>query len=126
MDESRVVRLSVSVNPRGDDAETELAAQRLLDELHEAEDRFQVLRRSSAREGAKDAGQVISAGQIVLAVLASGGALTSVITAIQAWLLRHAGTEIELDLGGDKLRLKGASDHDLQELIRAFAQRHAN
>ena len=63
------------------------------------------------------------AGQVVVA-LASGGTLVALINAVQGWLLRNSGKEAILEIGGDKLVVKGATNDQIAALIEAFVVKH--
>ena len=125
MTQTRYITLGVEPGPGADAGEYENAALSLLAELRQAGPAFEVLPQPAAADGtSKDAGQLIAVtGQVVVA-LASGGTLVALVNAIQGWLLRNSGKEATVEIGGDKLVLKGASDKQISALISAFAARH--
>ncbi len=124
MDKSPTLRLQMMLDAHADEAELADRTQALLNELRDLEPRLSVVPQSAPEQGAKDAGQAFSMGQIVMGLIASGGVVSTVIAGVQAWLLRNTGAEIEVEIDGDKIRLKGASDADRDRLIRAFVKRH--
>lgn len=121
----RQVKLSVIVDARADGCERDSAAQAVVDELRDTGTAFEIVPVSHGTDGAKGPEHLILNGQVVLALLASGGVLTSLIASVQGWLQRNQGKEVEIQIGTDKLRLKGVSDEERKQLIAAFVKRHA-
>lgn len=104
-----------------DDFDRQASAELLLQELRERDDLpFSVHAQSHGMAGSKDAAQAISAGQIVLTLLASGGGVVTLIGAIQSWLLRNQGKKVSLQFGEDKLELTGGSPEHQDQMVRAF------
>ncbi len=46
---------------------------------------------------------------LIVTLAASGGVLTTFISAVQTWLSRHEQTSITVKLGGDELMITGAA-----------------
>lgn len=124
-DSACLVLLRIVLDERADDTEIGDAAQSILAEMRETVPAMSVIRSTPGDPGTKDAGQLISGGQILLSLLASGGVLATLIASTQGWLLRNVGKEVEIDLGGDKLRLKGISSAAQDKLVEVFLARHA-
>jgi len=71
------------------------------------------------------AGDVIEWGTLLLTLAASGGVITALINAIQAWLTnRNQPATITIEIGGDKLQITGNPSPEQQQLVKAFLQRH--
>jgi hypothetical protein len=72
-------------------------------------------------EGAKGADGA-SALALLVAMTASGGALSLLVRTLNTWLAQRPGRRITMTLtvGGDSLTIDGATHDQAQELIRAF------
>ena len=57
-------------------------------------------------------------------LLGSGGVLVTVVTAIQAWLLRHKEAIVTVKLGEDEMTIKGSDPKDAKRLTDAFLKHH--
>jgi hypothetical protein len=113
--------LTLALDPRADGHEYETAGLGLLRELREQGIAFETTADAAASpQGAKDAGQAVSAGQILLSLAASGGVLVALISAVQAWLQRNAGKKVTIEIDGHKLELQGASSEQQEVLMRTF------
>ena len=78
--------------------------------------------RSEPPAGAK-AAIPVTAGELIIALAASGGVITSLIAAIQSWLTRQERCTVTLEIGGDKLHITGASQQDRGQLIESWVKR---
>jgi hypothetical protein len=78
---------------------------------------------SSLQEGAKS-GDVVTWGQLLLTLAASGGVLTSVIATLKAWLLRQTKCSIKVEMDGDVLEIKGVDSEDQRRIIDQWLARH--
>lgn len=58
-------------------------------------------------------------------VVTLGGSLPAVIGALRAWLGRHEGASVTLEINGDRLTLSNPSAREREELIAAWMARHA-
>lgn len=75
-------------------------------------------------EGAKGVDPV-TAGQIIMAMSASGGVFASAIATLRDWLARHAqGHRISVTVDGDTIELDHASTTQQQQLVDAYIRRH--
>ncbi|MEU6851005.1 hypothetical protein ABZ901_13880 [Actinacidiphila alni] len=131
MDEQRVTVLTVRVRQgAGGDAadaeEIERAARALRAELLETD--VEDVRPAAARapRGAKP-GDPSTWETLLVTLAASGGVLTTLITAVSAWLSRQRPeTTVELEIGGDRITLPDATPAERARLIQLLADRHTN
>jgi membrane-associated two-gene conflict system component 1 (EACC1) len=91
-----------------------------LDGVHNAE----LVHVGAAPPGAKAAGAV-DFGSIFVTLAASGGVFTALIGVLQGWLRRSDERSLTLQMGSDKLELKGYSSQEQEQLVQAFLRRHA-
>lgn len=113
--------LTLALDARADGHEYESAGFALLRELREhGLDFEQVPGAAPSPLGAKDAGQALSASQILLSLAASGGVLVTLIGAVQAWLQRNGGKKVTIEIDGHKLELQGVSSEQQELLMRTF------
>ncbi|WP_280152267.1 hypothetical protein [Piscinibacter sp. XHJ-5] len=118
------VTLSISAGPGSDAGDVEEALIGLLDEARERAIGFTIVPQPPTHlPGAKDASQLLSATGVMLALASSGG-LVALINAVQGWLLHHKSKEVSIEIGGDKITLKGASDDQVAAVTEAFLARH--
>jgi hypothetical protein len=75
-----------------------------------------------APEGSK--GDAVTWGQLVIALAASGGVFTTMITLLQAWVTRHERHTLTLEIDGDKLEITGISLEEQKRLIDEWLSRH--
>lgn len=61
---------------------------------------------------------------LVVALAASGGVLTTLIGALQAWLLRSSARQVVVEIDGDRLEVTGVSNEERRRLIAAWLDRH--
>lgn len=59
----------------------------------------------------------------LLVAIASSGALTAVVTAVQAWVMRNQGRTAKLVLGDDELELTGLSRDQQDKAIKTWLDR---
>ena len=52
---------------------------------------------------------------LLITFLASGGILTTIISTIQAWLLRNQGSSVTLKLGDDELTIAGTGPYSSEQ-----------
>lgn len=120
----RVVTLSISAGSGTDAGDVEDAVVDLLDEVRERAIGFEIVPQP-ASDGlrSKDASQLLSATGVMLALASSGG-LVALISAVKDWLLHNRSKEVSIEIGGDKITLKGARDDQVAAVIEAFLARH--
>lgn len=116
------VLLRVDAGSGADDAETAELAVRLRDELV-AHDLDSVATLADAPPGAKGIGSS-DLGSLLVVLAASGGVLTTLVGTLQAWLLRHSGSQIVVEIDGDRLELTGATDDERRRTLDVWLARH--
>ena len=115
------VLINVDAGSGADDAETAALTHRLLDELVE-HDLDPVVPSSDAPPGAKGIGS--EAGSTILVLAASGGVVTTLLGVLQTWLTRNAGSQIVVEVAGDRLELTGATDEERRRALGVWLARH--
>jgi len=118
------VLVSVDAGPGADDGDTAELATRLREELV-AHDFDPVATPSTAPQGAKGAGSG-ELGSLLVVLAASGGVLTTLLGTLQAWLLRNAGSQVVVELDGDRLELTGATDDERRRALDSWLARHGD
>ena len=115
------VLINVDAGSGADAAETAAVAQQLLDELtaHELDP---VVPISDAPPGAKGVGSDL--GSTILVLAASGGVVTTLLGVLQTWLVQHAGSQIVVEIAGDRLELTGATDDERRRALDVWLARH--
>jgi hypothetical protein len=95
-------------------------AFRLQEELGELD--LEDVSRPSGRlpEGAK--GTAVEWAELVVSL---AGTLPPLMAALRAWLGRHPGAEITLEVDGDRLTLSDATAGERCELLESWMARHA-
>jgi hypothetical protein len=99
---------------------TTLLRRQLLESGVEAVDR---IHDGEAPAGTRAVDPVVLGG-LLITVVKSTGALKMLTGALQAWVAGRAGRSVELQIGGDTLKVTGISSDQQQHLIALFAQRH--
>jgi len=120
------IQLTVTLDakPDTDAGDLERLTRQLRDELSELDVQADLVTGGSAPANTK-AGDVIEWGTLLLTLAASGGVITALINAIQAWLTnRNQPATITIEIGGDKLQITGNPSPEQQQLVKAFLQRH--
>jgi Effector Associated Constant Component 1 len=97
----------------------------LFDELRELIPSADVSRKRAAVPKSAKSGVAFSICQLIVAASASGGVLATLVSAIQAWVLRQHGHSISIELDGDKLEIHGASSSEQARLINTWVEKHA-
>ena len=118
------VLVAVHGEAGADDEETSLLAERLRGALVDSEfDVGSAPPEHDPEPGAKVVDPV-SVSALVVALVASGGALTSLVEAVQAWLLRSSARRVVLEIDGDRLELDGVTSQERRLLTAAWLERH--
>ena len=120
------IQLTVTLDakPDTDAGDLERLTRQLRDELSELDVQADLVTGGSAPANTK-AGDVIEWGTLLLTLAASGGVITALINAIQAWLTnRNQPATITIEIGGDKLQITGNPSPEQQQLVKAFLHRH--
>jgi hypothetical protein len=114
-----VTELSLKINRMlgTEDEEFEQVTRRLRKDILELDvEDVDLVKTEELPEGARS-GEVVTLGSLLVTLAASSGVLPSLINTIQSWLKRNEGHSITLELGGDKLEVKGISSQTQQQLI---------
>ncbi len=115
--------LNIDTGPETDCEELEQITLQLRKELAELDvGAVDLVRVGEAPDRAK-AGDPISWGALLVALTASGGVLTTLINAVQSWLMRHEQRSVTLEIDGDKLDVTGISSEEQQRLIDVWINR---
>ncbi len=120
------IQLTITLNaePDIDTEDLERLTRQLRDELLELDVQADFVTGGPAPTNAK-AGEVIEWGALLLTLAASGGVITTLINAIQAWLTnRNQPATVTVEMGGDKLQITGNPSPEQRRLIEAFLHRH--
>ena len=106
-----------------DDEEIDISTQQLIRELRELDVDGIKYEKTDAPVGAKSAA-AITLGTVIMTIMASGGVLTSVINAIQSWLVEKNNQTVVLEIDGDRLEVTGLDDKEQKKLINIWINRH--
>lgn len=118
------VELQVAAGADSDDEELAALTAQLRQELLELDvDAVDLARSGPAPAGTK-AVDVLAIGGLIL-TLAKSSALAHVVGAVQSWLHRDRRRQVEIQIGGDVLKLTAATDEDQRRLVDAWIARHA-
>jgi len=116
--------VKLEVGPDTDAEELAQLAGRLRAELLDLDvDDVQQPPRAEAPEESKGGGWV-TAGELVVQLVASAGTLMSIITGVRSWLGRNSARSVKLSLGGDALEVSGVSSAEQDRLIDPWVSRH--
>lgn len=116
--------VTLDAKPDTDAEDLERLTRQLRDELSELDVQADLVTGGSAPANTK-AGDVIEWGTLLLTLAASGGVITALINAIQAWLTnRNQPATIITEIGGEKLQITGNPSPEQQQLVKAFLHRH--
>jgi hypothetical protein len=120
------VSVTVTVEPdaMADDEETAALSGQVRSML--ADHDFDVSARpdeAAAPSGAK-VGDAVSINSLVVTLAASGGALTALVGAVQAWLQRSSVRQVVVEINGDRLEVNGVTSEERRQLTTAWLARH--
>jgi len=62
--------------------------------------------------------------RLFVTLAASGGVLSTLITAVQAWLAHRQKSKVVVEIDGNKLELTGSTDAERQRLIELWLRQH--
>lgn len=71
------------------------------------------------------AGEVIALGALLMTLAKSPEVLKIAVGTVQSWLGARQGKSIEMEIGGDKIKLSGLSSEEQRRLVDLFVERHA-
>ena len=118
------LKLAIESDAELDEEELEELTRQLREELLELDvETVDFVKAGELPVGAK-AGDPVTWGQLLIALMASGGAITTLITCIQSWLARSDRRSVTLEIDGDKLEVTGISSKEQQELVDRWINRH--
>jgi len=66
----------------------------------------------------------VTAGELVVQLVASAETLMSIITGVRSWLGRNSARSVKLTMGGDVLEVSGVSSAEQDRLIDLWVSRH--
>jgi Effector Associated Constant Component 1 len=120
------VQLSVQLPEDADEVDAESVARELRRELLETTDVENVDHSAAQGPSSPDAKGLggLDWGSLIVTLSASGGVLTAVIGAIQAFLGGARARGVTVQIGDDRLELKAASRGEQRQLVEAFLKRH--
>jgi hypothetical protein len=123
-DQTTQLMLNIHAGPETDEEELAELTRQLREELLELDvETVGLVRAGEAPERAK-AGDPVTWGALLVALVASGGVLTTLINTLQSWLTRHERRSVTLEIDGDKLEVTGISSEEQQRLINTWLSRH--
>jgi len=124
IDQTTQLRIKIDPGPDASDEELENLTRQLREELIELDIGSVDLGLADGTPAGSKSGLPIDWTTLFVTLAASGGVITTMITAIQAWLIRHYGRSVTLEIGGDKLHVTDLSSEEQQRLINAWLSRH--
>jgi hypothetical protein len=116
--------LNIKAGPETNEEELAELTRQLREELLELDVETVDLVRTGEAPARAKAGDPVTWGALLVALVASGGVLTTLINTLQSWLARHERRSVTLEIGGDKLEVTGISSEEQQRLINAWLSRH--
>jgi hypothetical protein len=115
--------LAIDGGPDTDDAELNQLTRQLRRRLLELDiESVETVRSTEVPPGAKP-GEVIALG--MLAVHLAPHVLPSVVSFLTGWSKNRPGRQVELTIGGDTLKLTGATHQDQERALELFLLKHA-
>jgi len=116
----------INVTIKGNSADKEAiddSTQQLISELKELDIEGIKYEKTDPPFGSKS-DVVISLGTVIMTIIASGGLLTSVINAVQSWLVAKKNCSVVLEIDGDRIEVTGLADKEQKKLINIWINRH--
>jgi hypothetical protein len=71
------------------------------------------------------AADVLALGSVLVTLARSGDTLKMLVGVVQAWLHTQPARAVEMQIGGDTLKLSGVSSAEQARLINLFVERHS-
>ncbi|MCP4541176.1 MAG: hypothetical protein GY832_28920 [Chloroflexi bacterium] len=116
--------LTLDGGPEATAEDMEELSRRLRDELMELEVEAVKPSTKKAPEGTK-VGVAIDWTTLLVTLAASGGVLTTLIAAVQAWLLRNQETSVRVKIGDDELAISpGPYSKEQKQAIEKWLNHH--
>ncbi len=116
------VLLTVDAGPGANNTETAELTLRLREELID-HDLDAVVPSSAAAVGTKGVGSA-DVAPILVVLATSGGVSTTFLGMLQAWLVRNSGSQIEVEVNGERIVLTPTSDGERRRALDFFLARH--
>jgi hypothetical protein len=123
---AEVLSLKVEIQPAvdADPAELDELSRQLRQQILETDvDAVGAIPIGEAPPGAR-AGELVAVGSLLVTLTRSAELLKSVVAVIQDWLQRSGARTVELQIGGDTLKITGVSSEDQHRLVELFVERH--
>ncbi|MGI8686301.1 MAG: hypothetical protein ACR2MO_14640 [Acidimicrobiales bacterium] len=118
------LRVALSPGWLDDDAVAECASM-LGEELAELDvDTVEPATGGEAPAGTKGV-ELVALGALVVKLVRSRALLGQVVEAVRDWASRNDAGSVRLEIGGDVIEIKGASQAERDTLIDAWVRRHA-
>jgi hypothetical protein len=116
--------LHLDPDHEGDAEELEKFSRQLREELMDMDlEAVDFISTGETPEKAK--GFPIEWGTLIVALVASGGVITTLINVLKSWLTRQDRRSITLEINGDKLEVSSISSEEQQKLIDLWLSRHS-
>jgi hypothetical protein len=125
MTELETIMLQVAVDAATDQDEIDELTLRLRRELLELDVRGVDLPRGGEAPPDSKVGEVLAVGTLLVTLAKSVGAVDSIARTVRSWLHGHPERTVELAIGGDTIKVTGASSAEQDRLIDAWLERHA-
>jgi hypothetical protein len=72
------------------------------------------------------AGDMLMLGGLLVTLTRSPELLKVLVSVVQSWLGNRAGRTVELQIGGDSIKVAGIGSYEQQRLIQLFVERHVS
>ena len=115
--------VTLDAESKTDTEDLERLTRQLREELSELDVHADLMTGGPAPINAK-AGEAIEWGTLLLTLVASGGAITTLFNVLQACLTRNDRRGVTLEINGDKLQVTGIGSAEQRRLIDTWLQRH--
>ena len=123
-DDALSLRLRIDGEADADAQALDEAAARLREQLLELDVRaVEPLRSGEAPPGTR-AAEAIVLGSLLVTMARSPEVLKRLVGGVQDWLTRDRSRAVELQIGGDTLKVSGVSSAEQRRLIDLFVERH--
>jgi hypothetical protein len=125
LDEVLQVGLQIDAGADADEQELEELTARLRRQLLELDvESVERVRADEAPPGTR-AVDVMMLGGLLVTLGKSPDLLKMVTGVVQSWVAGRQGRSVELQIGGDTLKVSGVSSDEQRQLIALFVERHA-
>jgi hypothetical protein len=118
------LKLNIDLGTTADASDLETSTLQLHNQLLELEVQEVALVTDGEKPAAAKVGDPITWGALLVTFAAAGGVLTTLINALLSWLSQDDRRSITLEIGGDKLEVKGLSPSEQRKLVDEWLKRH--